>query len=317
MLPAFINARRSARAGLALLAAASCLGLLRPLPVQSQSVDVFAKLLFSISTSNSISTPEYELQQEGWAFALSQPDIIDRITSTAGAGGIAVAITQWAQTDNTLESPWTILKTEADVNAFAAVMQTLPRGNEGTSTCIECALVSGVDYINNAALLNGDPINSSRNIIDISGNGQANQCRDPGSFFFGIFQNCTDISGTTFTGPAFNPYSTSTTGGPLAVLPAAVQRAVDNNITVNGLAITNDVPGLDAYYQANVISSEGFVVAADGFDNFNSAALTKVSREIDSVIPAPLPLSGLLPLGFMLKRLATIRSSLLETQHKS
>src|SRR5947208_1678813 len=51
--------------------------------------------------------------------------------------------------------------------------------------------------------------------------------------------------------------------------------------TINGLTILNDEPMLDIYYQQNVIGGPGaFVVATEDFDQFATAVLAKLIREI-------------------------------------
>ncbi len=66
-------------------------------------------------------------------------------------------------------------------------------------------------------------------------------------------------------------------------LPASFARdqAVAAGITVNGLPILNNWPGLDIYFLDNVIGGPGaFSIPARGFKDFNTAILTKLIREI-------------------------------------
>jgi hypothetical protein len=58
-------------------------------------------------------------------------------------------------------------------------------------------------------------------------------------------------------------------------------RAVAAGITVNGLAILNDEPFLDRYYERQVIGgSDAFVVAAADYRDFADAVIRKLVREI-------------------------------------
>jgi hypothetical protein len=60
--------------------------------------------------------------------------------------------------------------------------------------------------------------------------------------------------------------------------------AVARGITINGLAILNDEPLLDIYYQRFVTGGSGsFVMAAADFDTFAAAILAKLIREIASL----------------------------------
>ncbi len=65
------------------------------------------------------------------------------------------------------------------------------------------------------------------------------------------------------------------------LLPQARAMALARNVTVNGLAILADVPGLDIWYRDNVTAGPGsFVMKADGFEDFAVAMKQKLLREI-------------------------------------
>jgi hypothetical protein len=82
-------------------------------------------------------------------------------------------------------------------------------------------------------------------------------------------------------------------GGPVTV---ARDAAVAAGITVNGLAILGNEPGLDTYYRDNVIGGEGsFMIAAENFDAFSNAILNKLVREIAGPPMVPYSLAALGP----------------------
>jgi hypothetical protein len=57
-------------------------------------------------------------------------------------------------------------------------------------------------------------------------------------------------------------------------------------ITVNGLPILTDYPGLDVFYEQNVIGGPGaFMVPANGFHDFSDAVLHKLIREVAGTPP--------------------------------
>jgi len=66
------------------------------------------------------------------------------------------------------------------------------------------------------------------------------------------------------------------------VLPNAYRdEAVKRGVTINGLAITTKEKFLPGYYQRNVIGGPGsFVVAINSYDEFASAIVAKLLREI-------------------------------------
>jgi len=70
---------------------------------------------------------------------------------------------------------------------------------------------------------------------------------------------------------------------------AARDAAVSAGITINGLAILNNVADLDTYYTNNVIGGPGaFVVVANSFSDFESAAIAKLTTEISGTsMPEP------------------------------
>ena len=64
-------------------------------------------------------------------------------------------------------------------------------------------------------------------------------------------------------------------------------------VTINGLAILNEDPYLDLYYQRNVIAGTGaFVTTAADYEDFARAILAKLVREIADAPVASLPSAG-------------------------
>lgn len=99
------------------------------------------------------------------------------------------------------------------------------------------------------ALLASVPAEPARRVIDISGDGSNNNGRFP------IY---------------------------------ARDEAIAQGITINGLAILNDEPLLDRYYQSNVIGGPGsFVIATADYETFANAILSKLIREIAYGTPSP------------------------------
>lgn len=94
------------------------------------------------------------------------------------------------------------------------------------------------------AALDISPFSSIRRVIDISGDGRNNS------------------------------------GAPLAIARA---RALDRNITINGLAILNDVPTLDYYYKQQLIGGPAaFVLKANDYEDYIKAIRLKLLKEIRS-----------------------------------
>ena len=93
---------------------------------------------------------------------------------------------------------------------------------------------------------------SWRKVIDISGDGQANSGSRPGSIR---------------------------------------DRAIAEGVIINGLAIVNEEPFVDRYFRDKVIGGTGaFLMLAEDYDDFATAILRKLIREIGPPLALPLPL---------------------------
>jgi hypothetical protein len=68
----------------------------------------------------------------------------------------------------------------------------------------------------------------------------------------------------------------------VVLIPQAKAMARARGVTVNGLAILNEDPGLDRWYRNNVIFGQGaFVMAAADYEDFADAITRKLIREIE------------------------------------
>ncbi len=80
---------------------------------------------------------------------------------------------------------------------------------------------------------------------------------------------------------------------------AARNAAFAQGITINGLPIGG--AGINTFYQNNVVTTNGFLIAANDFGDFDAAVRQKIGREIidpnNPAIPTPALLPGLIGLG--------------------
>jgi hypothetical protein len=68
----------------------------------------------------------------------------------------------------------------------------------------------------------------------------------------------------------------------VVLMPMARAMAIARGVTVNGLAIVNEDPGLAAWYRDNVIAgASSFVMTAADYADFSEAILRKLAREIE------------------------------------
>lgn len=97
--------------------------------------------------------------------------------------------------------------------------------------------------------INGNGLDCKRRVIDVSGDGAETPAREF-----------------------------------VVLLPQARQMAQSYGIVINGLAITNEDPKLEAYYAANVQSGPGsFVMATRDYEDFAEAMRRKLLREIEGL----------------------------------
>ena len=138
-------------------------------PAASQYVDL--ALVLAVDASGSVDQVRFELQKQGYVAAFRHPNVLRAIRSGMH-GAIAVTMTQW--TGPTLQVqvvPWTLLKDQASVLAFANAIEKRPRelfsGGTSISGAIDHAML----------LLPSAPYKGTKRVIDISGDGSNNRGR--------------------------------------------------------------------------------------------------------------------------------------------
>ncbi len=245
--------KKLAAATLLAFGAAAGLGTANAEPVELE-------LSLVIDVSGSISTAEYNTQRLGYRDAFLDPAVKAGILSFAD--GIAVNVIQFS--DNAGQSVgWTLLRTEAQIDAFAATMGSLARLFSGGGTDIQDGMTLSLNSFAN----NG--FEGQRMVMDVSGDGVQNT--DP---------DC--------------PVSAPNYNQPCAATADVRTAATTAGVTINGLAIEGDFGalGVTNFYVANVAS--GFVTTATGFADFTRAAISKIGREVNETPePASLALVGL------------------------
>lgn len=128
---------------------------------------VSLELVLAVDVSLSVNDIEYRLQMEGIAQALQDPDIVRLIRDHEH--GVAVLITQWSGTRRaTVPLPWTVMREEPEVFAYASQVTALQRPQLGNYTALGHAISFAVEQIANNGLT-GD-----ERTVDVSGDGQNN-----------------------------------------------------------------------------------------------------------------------------------------------
>ncbi len=201
---------------------------------QERIVDL--ELVLAVDASSSVSAEEFDLQIRGLAEAFRDPRVVQAIRAS-GDLGLTVALMQWSDArKQILAIDWTLVRDQESALAFSRALTDTPRFLIGGSTAIGAALEYAIDQ------LEGNGFVGRRRVIDVSGDGRANQGAHP-----------------------------------VHLRDAAVALG----ITINGLTILNEDPTVDSYYFANVIGGTGaFVMTANDYEAYALAILIKLIKEI-------------------------------------
>lgn len=132
-------------------------------PISAQEVDL--ELVLLADASGSITQAEIDFQREGYAAAITHPDVLAAIRSNL-TGTIAVIYVEWAA-NQVVVVDWTVIDGEATAGAFAAALLEPPRLATGRNA-IGDALLEG------RRLIEENRITGLRRVIDFSGDSLGN-----------------------------------------------------------------------------------------------------------------------------------------------
>ena len=218
------------------------------LPATAPAVSVNLELALVVDESGSIDASEYALQKQGYVVAFQDPAVQAAIAAIQG--GIAVTFIQF-DADVQTGIGWTHITDASSANAFATALNNLPRfGNVGTG--VANAIRYAYAQFGTEVGLAGNGFESSRQVIDVSGDGANNQNENSNG-------DATDL-----------------------VTDVAILAGIDR---INGLVISpNDEAGLLNFYQTQVQDGPGaFTVVADDFNDFAQTARDKIFVEVVGV----------------------------------
>ena len=137
------------------------LGLLTA-PARAESVDL--ELVFAADGSGSIDDAELRLQRQGWADALTNPDVLNGIKD-GPAGAIAVAFMEWGgPSSQVLIVDWHVIRDAASAKVFADKLIGAPRGAYGFNS-----ISNAIDF--SVRLVETNAHEGTRKVIDVSGDG--------------------------------------------------------------------------------------------------------------------------------------------------
>jgi hypothetical protein len=213
-------------------------------------VPVDAAIVLAADVSRSIDDEEFALERRGYADAIQSQQLIDAI-STGPHGAIALAYVEWAgDGEEKVVVDWAVIHNQADARAFVAALNAAPRSYLGRT-----AIGAAIDF--SFALFAESALETSRRVIDVSGDGTNNQGRPVTAA-----RDAAVGAGAVINGLAIFNRKAASMGGYLAMH-------------------TNPPGGLAHYYRENVIGGEGaFVVPIDDFRSFGEAMMRKLLNEI-------------------------------------
>ena len=211
------------------------------------AVDV--ELVLAVDISLSMDPEEQRLQREGYIAALRDPEIIKAIRA-GQHGRIAITYMEWAGPDIQIHLvPWRVIDGRDSAEAFVAELA----GKE-YSRYRRTSISAALDY--SAGLFDDKAFQSSRRVIDVSGDGANNS------------------------------------GAPLTPIR---DRIIESGIVINGLPIilrptmgysSWDLPNLDQYYANCVVGGPGsFMIPITKPEEFSTATRQKLLLEISGVTP--------------------------------
>ena len=204
-------------------------------------------LALAMDVSRSMEQPKFLLQREGYAAAITNPQVLAAIKSGAHQK-IAICFIDWSGgAEQRLIIDWNVIDSSESAQRFGDLILAAPRSfNDRTS------IGGGIAFA--AAQIARAPYESDRQTIDVSGDGTNNAGRD-----VQLARDQAVAKGINVNG--------------IPILTDIRESRTPEH--------TNPPGGLEKYYRDNVIGGPGsFVMVADDFSSFGRAMVKKLIAEI-------------------------------------
>ena len=231
-------------------ALAALLALNVPAAFAAEPVDLL--LVLASDVSRSVDHPKFLLQREGYAAAISDPQVIEAIKSGPHQK-IAICFVEWSGFGaQKLVIGWSKIDGPAAARKFGDQLLELPR-----SFADRTSISGGIEF--SYAQFENAPFESQRRTIDVSGDGTNNAGRDVKLARDEVLARGVVINGLVILSDRPVPWNAEHTNPP---------------------------GGLAQYYQDNVVGGPGaFVQVAENFQSFGRAIVKKLIAEIASLKP--------------------------------
>ncbi len=229
--------KRLGRLGFLLTSSAVLIGSSQPTMACSLA------LVLAMDSSASVDTREHELQVNGLANAIRDPDVIDAIEAV---GGIYLSAFEWSGRYQQVEQlGWRFLNDTASAQKAAEVLRHTQRGFTEFPTALGYALGHA------AVLMDRAPVPCQRKVIDVAGDGINNDGFGPDSAYKAFNFKGVTVNGLVIAPPNSTPvdyYYSQVIKGPGAFVESAstyddyadaMKRKLIREIIGNGLASAN------------------------------------------------------------------------------
>jgi hypothetical protein len=145
-----------------LLGPISCAAVLLAAATPCAAEPVDLELVLAADASGSIDSGEIRLQREGYAAAITDPEILQAIHAGGYRGKIAVTYVEWGDQDSQeIVVPWTIVDGPESAASFARELRDRPRLAFGRN-----AIGSVIDF--SQRQIEGNTHAGERKVIDVS-----------------------------------------------------------------------------------------------------------------------------------------------------
>ncbi|QFU09837.1 hypothetical protein PARPLA_00600 [Rhodobacteraceae bacterium THAF1] len=202
--------------------------------------DTDLELVLLADASGSIDAREIAFQLEGYAQAITDPQVLEAIARTA-YGEIAVTYVEWA-TNQGVVVDWMRIRDAEDAERFAEALRNGPRSAYG-SNAIGAALLEGLRMMDENEMV------GFRRVIDFSGDSVRN-----------------------YTGPSIEEARTRVVAAGVTINALPILRPDDPGRAQGGLE--------DAYESQIIGGPGAFVVTAEDRESFAEAVRRKLFLEI-------------------------------------
>ncbi len=193
-------------------------------------------LVLAVDGSASVTYDEFNLIAGGMAAALRDSAVSKGLIGGPNRASLACVLLWSGHAAQAVLIPWTRLTTETEMSAFADAVDNISRIVRPGETAIGEALLASLK------LLVGAPAPSSRQVVDVIGDGRSNDGPPP---------------------------------GPIRDRMAAA------GVTINGLCILHEEPDLLASYAKEVIGGPGaFALTCPDYPAFAEAMRRKLVQEV-------------------------------------